>query len=111
MAGVILALPVIAAAGSADEETSGDAEPFEYIEARLLKYLWRQKGRIVSRRELLQAVWNEEGATDTRTVDNFIMRLRKYFEPHPAKPVYFLSVRGAGYRFVPDRAESSRKAT
>lgn len=71
-------------------------------EARLLKYLWRQKGRIVSRPELLQAVWNEEGATDTRTVDNFIMRLRKYFEPHPAKPIYFLSVRGAGYRFVPE---------
>lgn len=77
-------------------------------EARLLKYLWRQKGRILSRSELLQAVWKEEGATDTRTVDNFIMRLRKYFEPHPSRPVYFLSVRGAGYRFVPNGTEPPR---
>ncbi len=78
-------------------------------EARLVKYLWSQKGRIVSRSELLQAVWHEEGATDTRTVDNFIMRLRKHFEPHPSKPVYFLSVRGAGYRFLSDGGDVSHE--
>jgi two-component system, OmpR family, alkaline phosphatase synthesis response regulator PhoP len=79
-------------------------------EARLLKYLWRRETRIVSRGELLQAVWNEEGAIDTRTVDNFIMRLRKYFERNPSKPIYFLSVRGAGYRFMPNSAEPAAGA-
>lgn len=60
-------------------------------EAKLLKYLWRQAGRIVSRAELLRAVWNAPGEVETRTVDNFIVRLRKYFEPHPSRPVYIVS--------------------
>jgi DNA-binding response OmpR family regulator len=68
-------------------------------EAMLLKYLVENKNKIVSRKELLEHVWNISSDIDTRTVDNFISRLRKYFEPNPAKPIYFKSVRSAGYMF------------
>lgn len=68
-------------------------------EAELLKYLIEERGRTVNRSELLERVWNLDTGVNTRTVDNFIMRLRKYFEIDPSRPVYFISVRGAGYRF------------
>jgi DNA-binding response OmpR family regulator len=68
-------------------------------EALVLKYLIDNKGKIISREELLKNVWNMDSQVETRTVDNFIVRLRKYFEPDPANPIYFLSVRGAGYMF------------
>jgi len=68
-------------------------------EAMLLKYLIEHKNKIVSRKELLENVWSITSDIDTRTVDNFIARLRKYFEPNPAKPIYFKSVRSAGYMF------------
>jgi len=69
-------------------------------EARLLKYLNDHKNTVVSRKELLEQVWNISFEIETRTVDNFVMRLRKYFEPDPARPVYFKSVRGVGYIFT-----------
>ncbi len=69
-------------------------------EARLLKYLIDHKGKIVTRKELLTAVWQIDSDIETRTVDNFIVRLRKYFEPNPEKPVYIKSVRSAGYIFT-----------
>lgn len=68
-------------------------------EAMLLKYLIENKGKVVSRKELLENVWNTSSEAETRTVDNFIVRLRKYFEPNPNKPMYFHSVRGVGYQF------------
>ncbi len=68
-------------------------------EAMLLKYLVERKGEIVTRKELLENVWHLNPEVETRTVDIFIARLRKYFEPDPANPVYFKSVRGAGYTF------------
>jgi len=68
-------------------------------EAMVLKYLIDNKGKIVSRKELIEKVWHMNPEIETRTVDNFIVRLRKYFEPDPANPVYFKSVRGAGYIF------------
>lgn len=68
-------------------------------EAMVLKYLVVNEGRIVSRQELLEKVWNINPDIETRTVDNFIARLRKYFEPDPANPTYFKSIRGAGYIF------------
>lgn len=71
-------------------------------EAMVLKYLIDHKGKIVSRKELLEKVWNMNPEVETRTVDNFIMRLRKYFEPNPAKPIYIKSVRSAGYVFSDD---------
>jgi two-component system alkaline phosphatase synthesis response regulator PhoP len=68
-------------------------------EAMILKYLIHHKGKIVSRKELLEKVWNVSSEVETRTVDNFVARLRKYFEPDPAVPIYIKSVRGAGYIF------------
>ena len=68
-------------------------------EALVLKYLVDRNGKIVSREELLENVWNINSQVETRTVDNFIVRLRKYFEPDPSHPVYFKSIRGAGYMF------------
>ncbi len=69
-------------------------------EAAVLRYFIEERGRIVSRSELLEQVWRVDPTTDTRTVDNFVARLRKFFESSPARPVHFLSSRGLGYRFV-----------
>ncbi len=71
------------------------------MEADLLRYLLERPGKIVPRAELLQNVWKVNEKTDTRAIDNFIVRLRRYLEPDPSKPVYLLTVRGVGYRFVP----------
>jgi len=68
-------------------------------EAMLLKYLVERKGEIVTRKELLENVWHLNPEVETRTVDIFIVRLRKYFESDPTNPVYFKSIRGAGYTF------------
>ena len=68
-------------------------------EAMLLKYLIENQDKVVSRSELLEEVWNINSEVETRTVDIFISRLRKYFEPDPAKPQYIKSIRGAGYMF------------
>lgn len=68
-------------------------------EAMVLKYLIENKGKIVTRKELLENVWNINSEVETRTVDNFISRLRKYFEPDSEKPVFIKSVRSAGYSF------------
>lgn len=74
-------------------------------EAILLKYLIENKDRIVSRQELLENVWHIHSEMETRTVDSFMARLRKYFEKDPKNPIYFKSVRGAGYMF---REEGTR---
>jgi len=66
-------------------------------EAMVLKYLLDKKGKIVSRKELLENVWHISSDVETRTVDNFVARLRKYFEPDPSNPIYIKSVRSAGY--------------
>jgi len=70
-----------------------------YYEAMVMKYFVKHEGKIVSRKELLVNVWNITEDIETRTVDNFILRLRKYFEPNPSKPKYIRSVRSAGYIF------------
>jgi two-component system alkaline phosphatase synthesis response regulator PhoP len=74
------------------------------IEAMVLKFLVDNNGKIVSRKDLLDKVWHVNPEVETRTVDNFIARLRKYFEPDPSNPVFIKSVRGAGYIF--DNKES-----
>ena len=76
------------------------------MEADLLRYLVERAGKIVARKEILEDVWHVREDTDTRAIDNFIVRLRRYLEPDPANPVHLLSVRGVGYRFVPDAATS-----
>ena len=70
------------------------------MEADLLRYLIKHEGRVVSRKAMLEDVWGLREDTDTRAIDNFIVRLRKYIEDEPAKPKYLLTVRGVGYRFV-----------
>ena len=69
-------------------------------EAMVLKYLIDNQGKIISRDELLENVWGLSSLIETRTVDNFIARLRKYFEPSPSQPIFIKSVRSAGYMFV-----------
>ncbi len=71
------------------------------MEADLLRYLTDRAGQIVPRKELLEQVWRMHEDTDTRAVDNFIVRLRRYLEDDPAAPKYLLTVRGVGYRFLP----------
>jgi len=72
------------------------------MEAELLRYLIRNTGKPVSRKAILQDVWNLHEDTDTRAIDNFIVRLRRYIEREPAKPRHLLTVRGLGYQFVGD---------
>ncbi len=69
-------------------------------EAMLLKYLIENRDKVISRGELLKEVWNLNSDMETRTVDIFISRLRKYFEPDPVKPRYIKSIRSAGYLFT-----------
>jgi DNA-binding response OmpR family regulator len=80
------------------------AEVFQLtlMESELLRYLIRNSGRPVSRKAILQDVWNLHEDTDTRAIDNFIVRLRRYIEREPSKPRYLLTVRGLGYQFVPN---------
>lgn len=68
-------------------------------EIKLLKLFFDHEGQILSRAELLQEGWGMAPDTETRTLDNFIVRLRKYFETDPSNPAHFMTVRGRGYRF------------
>jgi DNA-binding response OmpR family regulator len=70
------------------------------MEADLLRFLLKHEGQAVSRRRLLEEVWGLHEDTDTRAIDNFIVRLRKYIEDEPSQPKHLLTVRGVGYRFV-----------
>ena len=70
------------------------------MEAQLLRYLVKHEGNVVSRKAILENVWGLNEDTDTRAIDNFIVRLRKYIEDDPTKPEHLLTVRGVGYRFV-----------
>jgi two-component system OmpR family response regulator len=83
-------------------EVSVGGEPVQLtqLELDLLRYFAENAGRVLSRTELLERVWKLRNYGNTRTVDNFISRLRRRFEPDPSSPVHFLSVRGAGYKFV-----------
>ncbi|MEP6911451.1 MAG: response regulator transcription factor [bacterium] len=70
------------------------------MEAQLLRYLVKHEDKVVSRKAILEEVWGLNEDTDTRAIDNFIVRLRKYIEDDPGKPQHLLTVRGVGYRFV-----------
>jgi DNA-binding response OmpR family regulator len=72
------------------------------MESELLHYLIRNSGRPVSRKEILEQVWGLHEDTDTRAIDNFIVRLRRYIEDEPSRPRHLLTVRGLGYQFVPE---------
>ncbi len=81
------------------------------LEMKLLRYFAEHEGSVVTRPDLLEQVWGMSHSPTTRTVDNFIVNLRKYFEIDPAQPKHFLSVRGAGYRFVASGDEPAEKAS
>jgi DNA-binding response OmpR family regulator len=70
------------------------------MEAELLRYLTDREGEIVPRKDILEQVWRVHEDTDTRAIDNFIVRLRRYIEDDPAAPSHLLTVRGIGYRFI-----------
>jgi DNA-binding response OmpR family regulator len=70
------------------------------MEADLLRHLIRSGGRVVSRKSILEEVWGLKEDTDTRAIDNFVVRLRRYVEDDPARPRHLLTVRGVGYRFL-----------
>lgn len=82
----------------------GEPKSLTPLEFDLLKCFIRNEGKVLTRAQLLDRVWGLDSLSTTRTVDNFILRLRKYFELDHARPRHFLSVRGVGYRFVKDPA-------
>ena len=91
--------------GTLELRTAGQTLRLTLMEAALLRHLIRNAGRIVSRKSLLEEVWGLQEDTDTRAIDNFIVRLRKYIEDEPARPKHLLTVRGVGYRFVADSTD------
>ncbi|QDT66859.1 response regulator transcription factor [Calycomorphotria hydatis] len=84
-----------------DGENDNEQHELTTLEAQLLKYFIKHQGRVLSRIEIIDHVWPPDSDVTPRTVDNFVMRLRKMFESDPANPTYLLSVRGTGYKFLP----------
>jgi len=82
----------------------GKTHRLTQMESELLRYLVSHAGQVVSRRTLLEEVWGLHESTDTRAIDNFVVRLRKYLEDRPGSPQLLLTVRGIGYKFQPDAA-------
>jgi len=78
----------------------GKRYPLTLMEANLLRYLVQHEGKAVSRKSMLEDVWNLREDTDTRAIDHFMARLRKHIEKVPARPRHLLTVRGVGYKFV-----------
>ena len=70
------------------------------LEGRMLATFFANEGETLTRAELLESAWGMAADTETRTLDNFIVRLRRYFEDNPVHPQHFLTVRGRGYRFI-----------
>ncbi len=80
--------------------TLGNTIHLTVMEAELLRYLVKSEGRVVSRKAILEDVWGLHEDTDTRAIDNFVVRLRRYIEEDPSHPTHLQTVRGVGYRFV-----------
>jgi DNA-binding response OmpR family regulator len=78
----------------------GSRHQLTTMEAQLLRYLITHSGQALSRKKILEDVWGLREDTDTRAIDNFIARLRKYIEKRPATPKFLVTVRGVGYKFV-----------
>jgi two-component system, OmpR family, alkaline phosphatase synthesis response regulator PhoP len=92
--------------GKLELRVNGNTIHLTLMEAELLRHLIRNEGRIVSRKSILEEVWGLHEDTDTRAIDNFVVRLRRYIEDNPTTPRHLLTVRGVGYRFVaePEKA-------
>ena len=87
--------------GNLELRTKDTTIQLTLMEAKLLRHLVRSNGRTVSRKSILEDVWGLREDTDTRAIDNFVVRLRRYIEEDPSEPEVLLTVRGVGYRFVP----------
>jgi DNA-binding response OmpR family regulator len=85
--------------GNLELSNDGDTTHLTVMESELLRYLIRHRGQVVSRKSILEEVWDLREDTDTRAIDNFIVRLRRYIEDDPERPQHLLTVRGVGYRF------------
>lgn len=90
--------------GTLEMRANGKIFRLTLMEAELLRHLIQSNGKVVSRKQILEEVWGLHEDTDTRAIDNFIVRLRRYIEKDPAKPRHLLTVRGVGYRFLPEPA-------
>ncbi|MGA8526636.1 MAG: response regulator transcription factor [Candidatus Sulfotelmatobacter sp.] len=86
--------------GTLELRTADNVIHLTLMESELLRHLVRNDGRVVSRKQILEEVWGLHEDTDTRAIDNFIVRLRRYIEDDPAEPRHLLTVRGVGYRFL-----------
>ena len=86
--------------GNLELRTKDNTIQLTLMEAKLLRHLIRSNGKTVSRKSILEDVWGLREDTDTRAIDNFIVRLRRYIEEDPSEPEHLLTVRGVGYRFV-----------
>jgi DNA-binding response OmpR family regulator len=86
--------------GELELRTLGNTIHLTVMEAEFLRYLVHSEGRIVSRKSILEDVWGLHEDTDTRAIDNFVVRLRRYIEEDPSRPKHLQTVRGVGYRFV-----------
>jgi DNA-binding response OmpR family regulator len=89
--------------GNLEVRINGNTTHLTVMEAELLRHLVRNRGRVVSRKSILEEVWGLREDTDTRAIDNFIVRLRRYLEDDPARPKHLQTVRGVGYRFATKR--------
>jgi DNA-binding response OmpR family regulator len=92
--------------GKLEIRENGESIQLTLMEAELLRHLIKNNNRIVSRKSILEEVWGLHEDTDTRAIDNFVVRLRRYIEDNPAKPVHLLTVRGVGYRFIAEPEKS-----
>lgn len=86
--------------GALELRSRGNTIHLTVMEAELMRHLVRNDGKIVSRKQILEEVWGLHEDTDTRAIDNFIVRLRRYIEDDPGHPRHLLTVRGVGYRFL-----------
>jgi DNA-binding response OmpR family regulator len=85
--------------GNLEVRVNGNTTHLTVMESELLRHLVRNRGRVVSRKSILEEVWGLREDTDTRAIDNFIVRLRRYLEDDPSRPKHLQTVRGVGYRF------------
>jgi len=92
--------------GALELRSGGTTIHLTLMESELLRHMVQNDGKIVSRKQILEEVWGLHEDTDTRAIDNFVVRLRRYIEDDPGNPKHLQTVRGVGYRFVakPERA-------
>src|SRR5207237_6117602 len=94
--------------GALELRVGKQVHPLTVMEAELFRYVVANGGKVISRKAILEDVWGLREDTDTRAIDNFIARLRKYIEDKPANPKHLLTVRGVGYKFIPEPGKEKK---